>query len=93
MNPFEKTRLQSNLKVPPHDAAEHKEYIEVRLGGGHPNRNLERYMNNDRKVLSYNIMWNDTSYDGGLKFYTLNYFLSDGTVRIKSYRIGGGERN
>ena len=66
--------------MPPHDAAEHKEYIEVRLGGGHPNRNLERYMNNDRKVLSYNIMWNDTSYDGGLKFYTLNFFLSDGTV-------------
>ena len=38
-------------------------------------------MENDRKVLSYKIMWNDTSYDGGLKFYTLNFFLSDGTVR------------
>lgn len=37
-------------------------------------------MNNDRKVLSFKIQWNDTSYDGGLKYYTLNYFLSDGTV-------------
>ena len=52
----------------------------MKLGGGHPNRNLHRYMANDRKVLSYKIMWNDTSYDGGLKFYTLNFFLSDGTV-------------
>ena len=69
-----------NYKVPPHDAGEIKEYIEVKLGGGHPNRNLHRYMENDRKVLSYRIMWNDTSYDGGLKFYTLNFFLSDGTV-------------
>ena len=39
-------------------------------------------MNNDRKVLSFKIQWNDTSYDGGLKYYTLNYFLSDGTVRV-----------
>lgn len=37
-------------------------------------------MNNDRKVLSFKIQWNDSSYDGGLKYYTLNYFLSDGTV-------------
>jgi len=47
------------------------------LKGGRPNKNLESFLKNDRKVLSYNIIWEDKSYDGGDKLYTLNYFLSD----------------
>jgi len=28
-------------------------------------------------------MWQDNSYDGGDKFYRLNYFLSDNSVEVK----------
>mgnify|MGYP001568443468 CR=1 FL=1 len=49
------------------------------MGGGHPNRNLENFLKFDRKVLSFEIMWDDTAYDGGQKFYKLDYYLSDFT--------------
>jgi len=53
------------------------------LKGGRPNKNLQSFTQNDRKVLSFAIRWNDTSYDGGEKFYTLNFFLSDNSVEVK----------
>jgi len=28
-----------------------KEYIEVKLGGGHPNKILKQFLDNDRKVI------------------------------------------
>ena len=82
-DPFEKTRAMINMKQNPPDLAEHKNYIEVMLKGGRPNKNLESFIKNDRKVLSYSILWEDRSYDGGDKYYTLNYFLSDGSVEVK----------
>jgi hypothetical protein len=30
-----------NMKIPPPDEKEYKEYFEVKLGGGHPNGGLE----------------------------------------------------
>ena len=74
---FATTRAMINFKQNPPDLAEHKNYIEVLLKGGRPNKNLESFRANDRNVLSFRIRWNDTSYDGGEKFYTLNFFLSD----------------
>lgn len=82
-DPFERTRAMINMKQNPPDLAEHKNYIEVMLKGGRPNKNLESFIKNDRKVLSYSILWEDRSYDGGDKYYTLNYFLADGSVEVK----------
>jgi len=53
------------------------------LKGGRPNKNLKGFLDNDRKVLSFAIMWQDNSYDGGDKSYRLNYFLSDNSVEVK----------
>jgi EF-hand domain-containing protein 1 len=53
------------------------------LKGGRPNKNLESFLKNDRKVLSYSVIWEDKSYDGGDKTYTLNFFLSDNSVEVK----------
>ena len=72
-----------NMKQTPPDQAEIKEYIEVGLKGGRPNKNLESFLNNDRKVLCFNILWEDRTYDGGDKYYILNYFLSDCCIEVK----------
>jgi DUF1126 PH-like domain len=72
-----------NMKQNPPDMAEHKNYIEVMLKGGRPNKNLHSFLDNDRKILSFAIVWSDKSYDGGDKFYRLNYFLSDNTIEVK----------
>lgn len=80
---FAATRAFINMKQTPPDQAEVKEYIEVQLKGGRPNKALESFLNNDRKVLAFNILWEDRSYDGGDKFFVLNYYLSDGKVEIK----------
>lgn len=82
-DPFAHTRKMINMKQNPPDLAEHKNYIEVQLKGGRPNKNLKSFLDNDRNVLSFKIKWDDTSYDGGEKFYTLNYFLSDNSVEVK----------
>jgi hypothetical protein len=44
---------------------------------------LESFLNNDRKVLAFNILWEDRTFDGGDKYYILNYFLSDGKIEVK----------
>ena len=80
---FAHTRAMINYKQTPPDYGEVKEYIEVMLKGVRPNRNLESFLNNDRKVLSFNVLWEDKSYDGGDKYYILNYYLSDGKVEVK----------
>ena len=82
-DPFIHTRAMVGMKQNPPDRAEVKEYIEVMLKGGRPNKNLKSFLDNDRRVLSFAILWRDTAYDGGDKFYRLNYFLSDNTVEVK----------
>lgn len=86
-----------DLKIPPPDTKEYKEYFEVKLKGGHPNTGLAKYLQNDRKVcefyndlpnlffqvLSFGVVWDDRTLEGGLKFYTLNFFLADDTVEVK----------
>jgi hypothetical protein len=54
---FSKTRAMINFKQTPPDQAELKNYIEVQLKGGRPNKALESFLNNDRKVLSFNVLW------------------------------------
>jgi hypothetical protein len=53
------------------------------LKGGRPNKNLQSFLENDRKVLSFSVIWEDRTYDGGDKTYTLNFFLSDNSVEVK----------
>lgn len=82
-DPFVKTRAMITMKQNPPDLAEHKNYIEVMLKGGRPNKNLDSFLKNDRRVLSFYILWEDNSYDGGDKYYVLNFFLSDQSVEVK----------
>lgn len=75
-----------NVKLNPPDYKEYKEYYEVKLGGGHPNNGLNLYLDNDRKVLSFDIMWNDTTLCGGTNYYKMNYFLADDSIEVKEIR-------
>jgi len=84
---FKTTRRMINMKQNPPDFAEIKEYFEVKLKGGNPNKKLASYLENDRKVLSFTVLWDDVSYDGGEKKYTLNYFLADQTMEVKEIRV------
>lgn len=56
---FEKHKEVKDVKIPPPDIKEYNEYNEVKLGGGHPNGGLAKYLGNDRKVLSFSILWHD----------------------------------
>ena len=77
---FQSNRILSRTKIAPPDAAETREYVEKRLNGGKSNKGLQQFLENDRRVLSFEVVWDDTSYDGGHKFYKLDFFLSDNTV-------------
>jgi len=72
----------ANMKIPPPDEKEYKEYFEAKLGGGHPNGGLKKYLQNDRKVLSFDIMWEDKSLEGDVNFFKMNFFLADGTLEV-----------
>jgi len=72
-----------NMKQTPPDEAEQKEYVEVLRGGCRSNKALASFLDNDRKVLSFRIVWDDQAYDGGQKFYVLNFYLSDNNIEVK----------
>ena len=59
----------------------------MKLKGGNPTKKLASYLENDRKVVSFMVLWDDVSYDGGEKKYTLNYFLADQTMEVKEVRV------
>lgn len=61
---FDAFKGMKDLKINPPDTKEYKEYFEVKLGGGHPNGGLNKYLQNDRKVLSFDILWDDQSVEG-----------------------------
>lgn len=67
--------------------AEIKEYNEVGLGGGHPNKGLKQFLENYRKVLSFEITWFDENYDKEIKRYKLNYYLADGKIEICEIKV------
>lgn len=84
---YQTNRLLTMTKIPPPDIAETKEYTEKKLNGGRPNGGLKQFLENDRKVLTFDVVWDDSSYDGGLKYYKLDFFLSDDTVIMQdNYR-------
>ena len=67
--------------------ADLKEFTEVGLGGGHPNKGLKQFLENDRKVLSFEITWYDDKYDKELKRYKMNYYLADGQIEICEIKV------
>lgn len=86
-DPFQHTRAMVNMKQNPPDLAETKEYVEVLYKGGRPNKSLQQYLENDRQVLSFKVLWDDVTYDGGEKPYVLNYFLADSQIEVKEIRL------
>lgn len=52
-DPFEIKKELKEIQTQPSDTKEYKEYFEVKLGGGHPNNGLNKYIQNDRKVKYY----------------------------------------
>ena len=64
-----------------------KEFTEVGLGGGHPNKGLKQFLENDRKVLSFEITWFDEKYDKEVKRYKMNYYLADGQIEICEIKV------
>lgn len=83
---FSYSQKVKNVQVNPPDFKELKEYHEVKLEGGHPNGGLKKYLENDRIVLSFDIMWHDKTLCGGVSFYKLNYFLADDSVEVKEMK-------
>ena len=70
--PIDNFDVQKQLKyskIPLPDTKEYKEYFEVKLGGWHPNNGLEKYLKFDRQVLSFDVLWDDRTVEGGLNFF------------------------
>ena len=72
--------------------AEMKEYTEVGLGGGHPNGGLEQFLENDRKVLRFDISWYDP-YDKEEKYYKLHFYLSDNQIEICEIKVNNSGKD
>lgn len=64
----------------------------MKLGGGHPNNGLAKYLANDRKVLSFKALWQDDALEGGVNYFTINYFLADDSVEVKETRAQNSGR-
>lgn len=90
---FKEHMKTKDAKINPPDTKEYKEYIEVKLGGGHPNDGLKQYLDNDRKVLSFKLLWHDSTLEGGFNYFTLNYYLADSTVEVKEVRLQNSGRD
>ena len=73
--------------------AEMKEYTEVGLNGGHPNKGLKQFIDNDRKVLSFDITWYDDLYDKEEKHYKMNYYLADGQVEVCEIKVNNSGKD
>ena len=70
-----------------------KEYNEVALGGGHPNGGLRQFLDNDRKVLSFDIVWFDSVYDKEEKRYKLNYYLADNQAEVCEIKVNNSGKD
>lgn len=44
---------------------------------------MAKYLKNDGKVLSFDAIWNDTSFGGGINKYKVNFHLADDKIEVK----------
>lgn len=72
---------------------ESKEYTEVKNGGAHSNKGLKQFLENDRKVLCFDITWFDNLYDKEQKNYKMNYYLSDGQIEVCEIRYNNSGKD
>ena len=79
---LKKIDTRENLK----NIADYKEFCEINLGGGHPNKGLKNFLKNDRKVLSFDIVWDDIHHDKEMKHYKMNYYLADNMVEVREIK-------
>ena len=69
-----------------------KEFTEVGLGGGHPNKGLTQFLENDRKVLRFDITWYST-YEKEEKKYKLHYYLADGQIEVCEIKVSNSGKD
>lgn len=86
---FKNIDMKQNLE----NIAQLKEYNEVKLGGGHPNKTLKQFIDNDRKVLNFDIMWFDEKYDKEEKNYKMNYYLADGMIEVREIKVSNSGKD
>lgn len=79
---FTATQLQGSTKVMTKSILEGREFHELALGGNRKNVKLQQFLENDRKVLSFNCFWDDPTRYGYRMYYTLLYYLADDSVEI-----------
>lgn len=73
--------------------AELKEYTEVGLKGGHPNKSLKQFIENDRKVLHFDITWYDEKYDKEDKHFKLNFYLADNMIEVCEVKVNNSGKD
>ena len=86
---FKNVDFEQNKK----NVAEIKEYIEVSLKGGHPNKSLKQFLENDRKVLNFELSWFDDKYDKEEKRYKMNYYLADGKIEVLEIKVNNSGKD
>ena len=61
-----------------------KTYMEASLGKpiGQSIESVRKFLQNDRKVLRFYCLWDDTSFYGETRPYVVNYYLSDDAVEV-----------
>ena len=69
-----------------------KEFTEVGLGGGHPNKGLTQFLENDRKVLRFDIVWY-SPYEKEEKKYKLHYYLADGQIEVCEIKVSNSGKD
>jgi hypothetical protein len=74
------------------ELTELKDFVEVKLGGGKPNKALKQFLENDRKVLSFDILWKDDQ-DKEDKQYKMNYFLADSQIEIREVKYSNSGKD
>jgi hypothetical protein len=73
--------------------ADYKEFCEVKLGGGHPNKLLKNFLKNDRKVLSFDIIWDDVEHDKEVKPYKMNYYLAESKIEVREIKVNNSGKD
>lgn len=72
--------------------AEFKNFCEVKLGGGRANRLIKTFLENDRKVLAFDIIWYDEQ-DKEEKQYKMHYYLSDSQIEIREVKMNNSGKD
>ena len=70
-----------------------KEFCEISLGGGHPNSDLKNFLENDRKVLKFDLLWDDYDQDKEVKQFKMFYYLAENMVEVAEVRASNSGRH